>query len=64
MKSSSPRPKFLIGNLLLALALGMLFFMGSLSERLGIWAVALWMVLAAVGMYFVMSEKGEPTDPD
>lgn len=60
----SPRPKFLIGNLLLALALGTLFFMGSLSERFGLWAVGLWMVLAAAGIYFIMTEKGEPSEPD
>jgi hypothetical protein len=64
MNNSPPRPKFLIGNLLLALALGMLFFMGSLSERLGIWAVVLWMILAGVGIYFIMAEKGDPSQPD
>lgn len=42
----------------------MLFFMGPLSDALGIWAVALWMVLAAVGMGFLMSDKSEPPAPD
>jgi hypothetical protein len=42
-----------------------LFFMGPLSDALGIWAAVLWMVLAAVGMALVMSDKsGEPPSPD
>jgi len=56
---------FWIGNGILALAMLMLFFMGPLSDRLGIWAAVLWMVLAAVGMALVMSDKtGEPPEPD
>jgi hypothetical protein len=56
---------FWIGNGVLALAMLMLFFMGPLSEMLGIWAAVLWMVLAAVGMALVMSDKtGEPPEPD
>jgi len=64
MKNSPPRPKFLIGNLLLALALGTLLFMGRLSEHFGILAVGLWMVLAGVGIYFVMAEKDDSSEPD
>jgi len=56
---------FWIGNGVLALAMLMLFFMGPLSDRLGIWAAVLWMVLAAVGMALVISDKtGEPPAPD
>jgi hypothetical protein len=56
---------FWIGNGILALAMLMLFFMGPLSDRLGIWAAVLWMVLAAVGMALVMSDNtGEPPEPD
>lgn len=56
---------FWIGNGILALAMLLLFFMGPLSNALGIWAAVLWMVLAAVGMALLMSDKsGEPPAPD
>ncbi|MCA1925008.1 MAG: hypothetical protein LDL16_01855 [Thiobacillus sp.] len=55
---------FWIGNGILAIAMLMLFFMGPLSDALGLWAVALWMVLAAVGMGLLMSDKSEPPGPD
>jgi uncharacterized membrane protein YhaH (DUF805 family) len=56
---------FWIGNAVLTLAMATLFFMGQLSEALGIWAAVLWMVLAAVGVGLVMSDKsGEPPTPD
>jgi hypothetical protein len=45
---------FWIGNGLLAAALLILLFMGTLSEMLGIGAVILWMCLAAAGTYFIM----------
>lgn len=50
---------------MLTLAMVMLFFMGQLSEAMGIWAAVLWMALAAVGVGLVMSDKsGEPPTPD
>lgn len=56
---------FWIGNGVLALAMLMLFFMGPLSDALGIWAAVLWMIVAAVGMGLLMSDKsGEPRAPD
>jgi hypothetical protein len=56
---------FWIGNGILAMAMLMLFFMGPLSDAFGIWAAVLWMVLAAVGMAFLMSDKTEePPSPD
>jgi hypothetical protein len=64
MTSPKRSPHFWIGNGILAVAMLMLFFMGPLSDALGIWAVALWMVLAAVGMGFLMSDKSEPPAPD
>lgn len=64
MSNHSRSTRFWIGNGLLALAMLLLFFMGPLSEALGLWAVALWMVLAAVGMGFLMSDKSEPPAPD
>lgn len=56
---------FWVGNAVLALAMLMLFFMGPLSDALGIWAAVLWMAVAAAGMTLVMSDKsGEPPAPD
>ena len=56
---------FWLGNAVLALAMLLLFFMGPLSDALGIWAAALWMALAAVGMALLMSDKtDEPPSPD
>ncbi|MFN3752121.1 MAG: hypothetical protein ACK4SR_12205 [Thiobacillus sp.] len=56
---------FWIGNGILAVAMLVLFFMGPLSEALGIWAAVLWMGLAAVGMALVVSDKrDEPPPPD
>jgi len=56
---------FWVGNGVLAVAMLTLFFMGPLSDALGIWAAVLWMVLAAVGMALVMSDKREdPPEPD
>jgi hypothetical protein len=56
---------FWIGNAVLALAMLMLLFMGPLSAAIGIWAAALWMALAAVGVGMIMSDKsGEPPAPD
>lgn len=57
--------RFRIGNAVLAAALLSLFYMGPLSQRLGVWAMVLWMGLAAVGMYFLVTDKGdEPGMPE
>ena len=56
---------FWIGNVVLAVAMLTLFFMGPLSDALGIWAAVLWMGLAALGMALVMSDKrDEPPASD
>lgn len=55
---------FWLGNGILAVAMLTLFFMGPLSEALGIWAAVLWMVLAAAGMTLVMSDKGDEPPPN
>ena len=49
---------FWIGNTMLAIALIMLMFISSLWAMLGIWAMALWMGLAAAGIYLIMKDKG------
>lgn len=50
---------FWLGNALLALAMLMLFFMGPISDALGIWSVVIWMALAGVGMALLMSAKSD-----
>ncbi|MBS1185042.1 MAG: hypothetical protein H6R09_643 [Proteobacteria bacterium] len=65
MNSGKRSRNFWIGNGVLAVAMLALLFMGPLSDALGIWAAVLWMVLAAVGMTLVMSDKSdEPPSPD
>ncbi len=65
MNTGKRSQNFWIGNGILVIAMLTLFFMGPLSEAWGIWAAVLWMVLAAVGMALVMSDKsGEPPSPD
>jgi len=65
LKTDKHSRNFWIGNGMLAVAMLTLLFMGPLSDALGIWAAVLWMVLAAVGMVLVMSDKtGEPPAPD
>lgn len=55
--------RFWLGNGLLGAALISLFFMGPLSELLGVGAMALWMALAGIGMYFIMQDKGPGPGP-
>ena len=65
MNTGKRNRNFWIGNAVLALAMLLLLFMGPLSDALGIWAAVLWMVLAAVGMTLLMSDKSdEPPSPD
>jgi drug/metabolite transporter superfamily protein YnfA len=58
MNDPHHKPAFWIGNGLLVLALAILFFLGPLSEILGAWAMILWMVLAAAGIYLITKDKG------
>jgi len=65
LNTGKHRRNFWIGNAVLALAMLLLFFMGPLSNALGIWAAVLWMVLAAAGMGLIMSDRSEePPAPD
>lgn len=65
MQDPKHGPRFWIGNALLAIALLAIFFMGTLWAYLGTWALILWMTLAGVGMYFLMTDKdGSPPMPD
>ena len=56
----SQRVRFWAGNAVLVVALVVLFNMGALSERFGMGAVVLWMVLVAVGFYLILSGKEPP----
>ncbi|MEW5892562.1 MAG: hypothetical protein AB1697_05450 [Pseudomonadota bacterium] len=51
-------PRFWLGNGILALAMAAIFFMNTLWAYLGQGALLLWMVLAGLGMYFLMTDKG------
>ncbi len=64
MNPPSRPVRFWIGNGILAVAMLMLFFMGPLSDALGIWAAVLWMATAAVGAGFLMSDRSDPPSPD
>ena len=59
LNTGKHRRNFWIGNAVLVLAMLLLFFMGPLSNALGIWAAVLWMVLAAAGMGLIMSDRSE-----
>lgn len=48
--------RFWIGNALLAAAAVCLFFLHELSRWLGIWAMALWMALAAAGVTLIVRD--------
>ncbi len=65
MNDPHQKPAFWVGNGLLGLALALLFFLGPLSELLGVWAIVLWMGLAGVGMYLITRDKGPTSNlPD
>ncbi len=65
MNDPHQKPAFWVGNGLLGLALALLFFLGPISELLGVWAIILWMALAGVGMYLITRDKGPSSNlPD
>jgi hypothetical protein len=65
LKTAKHSRNFWLGNGILAVAMVTLLFMGPFSDALGIWAVVIWMVLAAGGMALVMSDKSdEPPESD
>jgi hypothetical protein len=57
------RRDFILGNLILGIAALTLLFMGPLWERLGVWALILWMVLAALGVYLITKDKDQHPGP-
>jgi drug/metabolite transporter (DMT)-like permease len=57
---ASQKTRFWAGNIVLVVALVVMFNMGSLSERYGMGAVVLWMGLVALGFYLILSGKEPP----
>lgn len=57
------RRDFILGNVILGLAALILLFMGPLWERLGVWALILWMILAALGVYLITKDKDQHPGP-
>lgn len=56
---------FWLGNVMLAISLFMLIFLGRLWEMMGALAMGLWMIFAGVGMYLVTRDKGPTSNlPD
>ncbi len=51
---------FWLGNAILAIALLLVLFMGSLWELLGRGAMVLWIVLVIAGVYLLMKDKTGP----
>jgi hypothetical protein len=57
--------KFWLGNAVMAVALLILLFMGTLWQYLGFWAMGLWAAVAGLGGYLLMADKGKsPNEPD
>ncbi len=64
MNPNKRNPMFMLGNGLLAVSLVLLFFIDVLWARFGVWAMALWMLMAGVGMFLIMGEKRTSDLPD
>ena len=65
MNESKQSMNFWLGNGILAVALLLVLFMGTLWELLGRGAMVLWIVLVVAGVYFLMKDKDEsPKTPD
>ena len=59
-QDDGPRTSFILGNVILGAAAVMLLFFAPLWERFGIWALLFWMVMAALGVYFI-SRSSDPS---
>lgn len=65
MHDSQRSFNFWLGNGILAFAMLLLLFMGSLWSAMGLWAMGLWVGVVAVGVYILMKDKDEsPMSPD
>ncbi|MEJ1356110.1 MAG: hypothetical protein RPU52_06675 [Candidatus Sedimenticola sp. (ex Thyasira tokunagai)] len=64
MNDNEKSRSFVLGNVLLGVALILLLNIGALWEMLGAASMGLWIALAAAGAYFLMSGKDDsPKSP-
>lgn len=56
----SHKTLFLIGNIILGLALS-LFFIPPFWAKLGGWAMVIWMIVVSIGVYLITRDKGSKT---
>ncbi len=65
MNDSPPSSKFLLGNALLAIAMVILLAMGQIWQWLGAGTMVLWVILVALGVYLILSDRsGPPSFPE
>ena len=57
---SNHKTKFLIGNIVLGIALS-LFFIPPFWAELGGWAMVAWIILVSIGVYLITRDKGPST---
>jgi cell division protein FtsW (lipid II flippase) len=57
MKNDANKQLFWIGNGILLAAL-LVMLSDTLWQKLGSWNMALWMILAAIGVYLITRDKG------
>lgn len=62
MNEQGHSKNFWLGNAILAVALLVLLFMGSLWEIMGVVAMVLWTALVVTGVFLLMSDKGQSPD--
>ena len=56
---------FMLGNAIMVVALVVLLLMGSLWERFGVAAMALWLALVGVGIFLLYkAQEDDPGAPD
>ncbi len=55
---------FMLGNLVLAVALLVLLYLGKLWEQFGALAMVIWVALVAVGVLLVSKGQAGPGGPD
>lgn len=51
---------FWLGNAILAVALLMVLFIGTLWELFGVFAMMLWAVVVAIGVILITRDEGNP----
>ncbi|MES9899468.1 MAG: hypothetical protein ABW148_10640 [Sedimenticola sp.] len=57
MNDNGPSRNFLLGNVILGVALLTLLYIGKLWELMGPAAMGLWTAIAGLGIYLLMKDK-------